>query len=146
MQNPNGKGLVGLGPNAGSRVFSALNSQASGDAVIDNIFKLNTSSPNFLTMLLTRSNDPAGDFPGQFTVGDVLPGYENVTSQAQVPVTSVPRNDASGQHWQVLLDPDGVIGPDGKPVDFDTKVKSTKNKDQLTAIIDSGFSLPQVPK
>ena len=138
-------GFLGLGPNVGSRIHASLDDQSQGDAVLDRIFRQNVSSPNILTILLGRSNDPTEKYPGNITVGEVLPGLENITSEPHVPVTSLPPLDSADQHWQVLLDEDGIIGPDGKPIQVRTKVQSTSNPKQLTAIFDTGYSFPQVP-
>jgi len=79
-------GLIGLGPNKGSNVFSAVGSSA-GAAVVDRIFRQNTSTPNFISVLLGRRDDPTDVFPGDITVGDVLDGYEKITSQEKLEVT-----------------------------------------------------------
>lgn len=50
------------------------------------------------------------------------------------------------QHFQVLLDEDGLIGPDGKPISLNTDVSTAANKKQATVVIDTGFSLPQLPR
>ena len=113
--------------------------------MLDNIFQQNISAPNILTVLLGRSNDPAEMYPGNITVGEILQGFENITSQPQVPVTVVQALDSEAQHWQVLLDEDGIIGPNGQPIQVQTVVQSTPNQNQLTATIDTGFSFPQVP-
>ena len=84
-------------------------------------------------------------YPGEITVGEVLQGLENITSQPQVPVTVIQAPDAEAQHWQVLLDEDGIIGPNGQPIQVQTGVQSTPNQNQLTAVFDTGFSFPQVP-
>ncbi|KAH9053739.1 acid protease [Lactarius vividus] len=139
-------GMLGLGPNSASRVHASLDNQSQGSAVLDRIFQQNVSSPNILTVLLGRSNDPAEKYPGNITVGEVFPGLENITNEPQVPVTSLPPSDSADQHWQVLLDEDGIIGPDGKPIQVQTKVQSTPNPKQLTAIFDTGYSFPQVPQ
>ncbi|KAI0270006.1 aspartic peptidase domain-containing protein [Gloeopeniophorella convolvens] len=143
---PAGQGLIGLGPNVGSNVHDTLKKQPSGDTVLDRIFRQNTSTPNYLTVLLSRSDDPAEQYPGDITVSEIIPGMENITSQPKLTVNTVPSSRSGGQHWQVLLDSNGIIGPDGHPITFDTKVSSTKNKTQLTAVMDTGFTLPQVPK
>ncbi|KAI9453906.1 acid protease [Lactarius psammicola] len=139
-------GMLGLGPNTGSGVHAALDNQSQGNAVLDRIFRQNVSTPNILTVLLGRSNDPMERYPGNITVGEILPGLESITSQPQVSVTSLPPLDSEDQHWQVLLDEDGIIGPDGKPIQIQTKVQSTSNPKQLTAVFDTGFSFPQVPQ
>lgn len=84
--NPDGLGLIGLGPNKGSNVFSTMGSSA-GAAVVDRIFRQNTSTPNFISVLLGRYDDPTDTFPGDITVGDILDGYENITSQSKLEVT-----------------------------------------------------------
>jgi hypothetical protein len=139
-------GILGLGPNRGSRIHASLNSQPQGDTVLDRIFRQNVSAPNFLTVLLGRSNDPTDKNPGDITVGEILQGLENVTSQSREPVTTLQPPDAVNQHWQVLLDEDGIIGPDGRPIQVQTRVNGSQSPKQLTAIFDTGFSLAQVPQ
>ena len=143
--NVDGTGLIGLGPSSGSNILSTLNS-AAGNTPLDSIFLLDLTTPNFLSILLGRADEPGAPFPGDITVGEILPGYENVTSQPQLNVTEVSLSEAGNQHWQALLDADGCIGPDGHPIPVSTVVEGAPNPDQLTAVFDSGFSLPQVPK
>ena len=143
---PNVPGILGLGPNVGSRVHASLNNQPQGDAVLDRIFQQNVSTPNILTVLLGRSNDPADKYPGDITVGEIIPGMENITTEPKVPVTVDPQSYSTDQHWQALLDANGIIGSDGKPIQIQTSVQGTQNPNQLTAMFDTGFSLPQVPQ
>ncbi|KAI0093260.1 acid protease [Irpex rosettiformis] len=140
--NPKGEGLIGLGPNSESNVHQVLNNK-NGDTPLDRIFRDNTSTPNFITIYLGRSDDPTDPFPGDLTIGSVVPGYGNITSQPKLPVLDV--RAKGGQHWQTLLDANGIIGPDGKPINTTSHV-SGGGKNQLNVIMDSGFSLPQVPK
>lgn len=67
-------------------MFSTLGS-STGAAVVDRIFRQNTSTPNFISVLLGRYDDPTDTFPGDITVGDILQGYENITSQTKLDVT-----------------------------------------------------------
>ncbi|KAF8496886.1 aspartic peptidase domain-containing protein [Russula emetica] len=143
---PQVPGMLGLGPNSGSSIHVSLNNQPQGDTVLDRIFRQNVSTPNILTVLLGRSNDPTEKYPGDVTVGEILRGLENITNQPRVPVTALPAPDAVSQHWQVLLDEDGIIGPNGQPIQVQSGVKSTQNRNQLTATFDTGFSFPQVPQ
>ena len=117
--------------------------------MLDRLFRHNFEflfwNRNYLTVLLGRSNDPAELYPGDITVGQALEGLEDITNQPRVPVTVLPTIDSEYQHWQVLLDEDGIIGPDGQPILVTTGVKSTTNPKQLTAVFDTGYSLPQVP-
>ncbi|KAJ7486168.1 aspartic peptidase domain-containing protein [Mycena galericulata] len=143
--HPVGQGLIGLGPSEGSVLFEAFNAASEGNTVLDSIFIQNTSTPNYMTFTLGRLDDPSQTFPGELTVGEVLNNYTNVTSQPKLPVTTVAISDDANQHFQVLLDANGFIGPDGNPIPITSVVKSTSNKNQPTVVIDSGFSLPQVP-
>jgi hypothetical protein len=61
-------------------------------------------------------------------------------------VTTVADEESVDQHLQILLDPNGIIGPDGKAIPTQTLVEQTGNKDQMTVVIDSGFTLPQLPR
>ncbi|KAI0052261.1 acid protease [Auriscalpium vulgare] len=139
-----GEGLIGLGPFWGSSIYEALGEQPVGDPPLDSIFRQNASAPNILTVLLDRSNDPGNPYPGDMSIGELLPGYDAITEQPQLPVTLNPGNDVSNQHWQLLLDEDGVIGPDGQPAAVVSGVPSTQNKAQLTVVFDTGFTFPQV--
>ncbi|KAI8978776.1 acid protease [Trametes punicea] len=146
--NPAGTGLIGLGPSSGSQVQSTIGSSA-GDPTLDRIFQQDTSTPNFITVLLGRIRDPTDSPTGDLTVGEVLPGYDQITSQPKLPVSAVASSDSGNQHWQILLDADGIIGPAGDNIidelNIETAVSSTSNKKQLTVVLDTGFSLPQVP-
>ena len=79
-----------------------------------------------------------------FTIGEVISGQDSITSQPQlsVPSANLPQNN----HWVVSVDQNGIIGPDGNPVNATTVVQGTKNKNQLTAMMDTGYTFPQVPK
>ncbi|KAJ7029302.1 aspartic peptidase domain-containing protein [Mycena alexandri] len=142
--HPVGQGLIGLGPSEGSVVFDAFDAADEGNTVLDNIFTQDTSTPNYITFLLGRLNDPSETFPGDLTVGEVMPNYTNITSQPKLPVTVVSVSNQANQHFQILLDADGFIGPDGSSIPITSVVSSTKNKKQATVVIDTGFSLPQV--
>ena len=54
--------------------------------------------------------------------------------------------ESGSQHWQTLIDENGILGPDGQPIALTTVVDKTSNGKKLTAVFDTGFSLTQVPK
>ncbi|KAF9793025.1 acid protease [Thelephora terrestris] len=137
-----GSGLIGLGPNRGSNIKQLLKN-SSGNAVLDRIFLSNTSTPNYLTVLLGRSDDPTDLFPGDITVGELVPGFENVTQFPKLPVTQVSVRNQADQHWQILIDKNGIIGPDGQVINVTSIVDGGP---RLNAVLDTGFSLPQVPR
>ena len=77
-----------LGPNIGSNIYDALKKQSAGDAVIDRIFRQDPSTPNILTILLSHSDDPNAQYPGQITVSDILPGRQDILDQPKLTVTA----------------------------------------------------------
>ncbi|KAI8993025.1 acid protease [Trametes punicea] len=136
-QHTEGGGIVGFGPGGASEVQSQVG-QGAGDPVLDRIFRQNTTTPNFITILLGRAGDPTETFVGDFTVGEVVQPYGNITQQPRLPVTQVAHR--SGQHWTALLDANGIVGPDGNRIN--TTKKATGNR--LNVMFDSGFTFPQV--
>ncbi|KAI0784762.1 acid protease [Abortiporus biennis] len=138
------EGLIGLGPNSGSSVRDEIDND-SGDSVLTRIFSQNTTSQNFLTLLLDRHGDPGSNITGQISLSEVIPGYENITNMPKLSVDKVHKLTDADQHWQTVTDSNGVIGPDGQPI----KVKSIvphADDDQLVVVFDSGYTLPQVPR
>ena len=139
-------GLLGLGPNSGSSVYKKLSGD-TGNNAINRIFEENPSSADdYITLKLSRRGDPASNITGQFTISEIVPGYENITSMPQLGIEMVYKVTDEDQHWQVLTDKDvGVIGPDGRPIEISSIVPKAPSG-QLVAVLDSGFTLPQVPR
>ncbi|KAG9315851.1 aspartic peptidase domain-containing protein [Chiua virens] len=134
-------GIIGLGPSSGSSIRRPGDSSAANPP-LDRIFMSNPSVPPTLAILLQRSDDPDEPYPGDLAIGEVLGDYKDILNQPQHPVTIAPLAD--GQHWQTLLDVNGIIGPDGKPIEIKTQVTGAQTQN-ATVIFDTGFSLPQVP-
>jgi hypothetical protein len=130
-------GLIGLGPHVGSSVYQALGAGASGDPPLDRIFRQNTSAPNYLTVLLGRSDDPNDKFPGDLTVGELIPGYENITNQPKLAIAHVVASDTTNQHWSTFLDEDGLIGPNGTAIKLPTSqvAQPTDSGKKLTVVV-----------
>jgi hypothetical protein len=135
-------GLIGLGPYTSS-VIKMMGGTAASDPPLDRIFRSNDTISNFVAILLDRSDDPDEPYPGDLAIGEVLTTYEDIHTQPQHPVTSVmvPGN----QHWMTLLDENGIIGPDGKPITIKTQVTDTSYPNNATVVFDTGFTFPQVP-
>ncbi|KAF8073930.1 aspartic peptidase domain-containing protein [Lyophyllum atratum] len=143
-ENEQDAGIIGLGPNDGSNIYQEMKTVA-GAALVDRIFLQNRTTPNYLTFLLGRSDDPTDFYSGSLTIGEVVDGFEDVLMQPKLAVSSVADDQAHDQHFQLLLDENGLIGPDGKTIPVYTEIDSTANPKQATVVIDTGFSLPQVP-
>lgn len=138
------QGLIGLGPNTGSVIREKLDS-AAADSPLFRIFSQNLTASNYLTILLNRANDPGQTYKGEFTISEVVAGYENITSQTKLKIKDVPTLTDTDQHWAVFTDAYGFIGPDGNPIDYDSIVPRAPDN-QLVAVLDSGFSYSQVPR
>ena len=114
--------------------------------MLDRIFRQNLTTPNFLSVLLSRvSDDLPGTTPqtGQLTVGSVIPGLESITSMKHLPALV----DQFGvQHWETVLDANGIIGPDGVAIATNTTIENPTvgAEDQLHVVFDTGFTFPQV--
>lgn len=80
---------MGLGPNGGSQVYDKV--KAAGNSVLYNIFEQDTTNTtdNFISFLLDRKGDPTSDVTGQLTIGELVPGYEKITSMPQLDVETV---------------------------------------------------------
>ena len=90
--------------------------------------------------------DPTDFFSGRITVGDILDDYPDILKEPQLPIMKVSESDSDDQHLQILLDVDGITGPDGKSIPITSSVNQTVNKRQATVVLDSGFTLPQLPR
>ena len=128
-----GSGIIGLGPGSASNVDDEISGSA-GDAPLDRIFRQNTTTPNYITILLGRAGDPSDTFVGDFTIGEVVDPFGNVTAQPKLDA------DLSRSHWVAQMDKNGIIGPDGQRIN--TTKHATGNK--LNVMFDSGFTFPQV--
>ncbi|KZS90408.1 acid protease, partial [Sistotremastrum niveocremeum HHB9708] len=136
---PSVDGLIGLGPYMGSTIRTTVGSP-SADPVLNRIFAQNTSTPNFLSFILGRSSGPSQPFSGELTVGEVIQGFEKISGEVKNEVQVLPTSDSGDQHWALSLDT--FTGPDGKAIPYTTTVP---NESKPVAVLDSGFSLPQIP-
>lgn len=160
--NTEGQGILGLGPGSSSFISDKLGLPAGAPA-LDRIFAQNRSVPNYFTVLLGRhtgdlrslyrldlmliqSPDPTDSFNGSITVGEVLKDYAAILDETKLNITTVPGNMIEEQHLQVLLDTDGLIGPDGHSIQIESNVTQTENRKQATVVFDCGFTLPQVTR
>jgi hypothetical protein len=144
--SPEGTGLIGLGPSSGSQIRQTL-MNSTGDPPLDQIFRQDTSIPNFISVLLNRPNDTAELYTGEMTISEILPEFQNVSSQTKVPVTVLQSTLSGDQHFSVLLDPNGVVGPDGNAIKITSNATDAPTHDpsQLQVVLDTGFTLPQFP-
>lgn len=137
-------GLIGLGPNSGSKLYDEL-SGSTGYSVLNRIFVENNVSSPSITFYLDRANGTSVSNNGMLTIDEVLPQFSNITSYSKLTVDKVHRLTDADQHWQVFTDANGIVGPDGNTIALDSIVPSAPD-DKLVAVIDTGFTLTQVPR
>ncbi|KAK7692158.1 hypothetical protein QCA50_003777 [Cerrena zonata] len=91
-------GLLGLGPPSLSRISTIVdhfNMTVNGNAMLQNIFNLEPDKADFITFRLTRNVAGVSD-GGDFTIGEVVPGYEQVLSTPKLPIY--------GDRWLTFMD------------------------------------------
>ncbi|TFK24925.1 acid protease [Coprinopsis marcescibilis] len=138
-------GTLGLGPSSGSSFHNLLTPPAA-DPVLYRLFHQNITAPNYFTILLGREKDPTDRFTGTLTVGEIIGQYRSILAQPRLNITKLPDDVDGDQHLQVLLDEEGIIGPDGEPIPLLSEVRHSGSPARPTVVFDSGFSLPQVPR
>ena len=137
-------GLIGLGPNSGSKISDEIN-DAPGYSVLNRIFVENSVSSPSITFYLDRANGTVVSNTGMLTIDEVLPQYSNITSYTKLMIDKVHRLTDADQHWQLLTDTNGIIGPDGNTIALKSIAPSAPDG-QLVAVLDTGFTLTQVPR
>ena len=116
----------------------------TGDTTLINLFKQNSTTDSYITVLLNRAADPMQQLTGQFTINEIVPGLTNITSMPKLDVNTVNRLLASDQHWQAMTDVNGITGPDGNPIVIKSIVPKAP-KGQLVAVFDSGYTFRYRP-
>ena len=144
-QHPEGQGILGLGPSTGSFITDTLPSP-TGSPMLYRYFHQNLSTPNYFTVLLGRDKDPTDDFSGAITIGEVLPEHADILDQPRLEIVRLPQHREDDQHLNILLDADGLIGPDNLPIRVSSVVPTAEDKSRLTVVLDTGFTLPQVSR
>jgi hypothetical protein len=134
---------MGIGFDAESIVRSKVGA-VTGDTPLSRIFQQNMTTQNFVSLQLNRANDPSDPITGQITISELITGYESVASQPKLYLKNA-FMDSSNQHWAIVTDNNGVIGPDGNPIVVESIVPHITGG-QLVAVLDSGFTFSQVPR
>lgn len=107
-----------------------------GQNPIENIFSQNPSTSNFITVLLGRDDDLDGVTDGTFTVSEIIPGLENITSTPKLV-----REGPGAGRWTALLD---SLSVNGKDIPLNSSISGIPNGKSL-ASLDTGFTTSPVP-
>jgi hypothetical protein len=137
---PGVDGILGLGPSSSSVVRNTIG-DSSGDPFLDNVFRQNVSTANYITFLLARQGDPGSTVQEQLTINEIVPSYEAINSQPKLPVKALPGPLRVDQHWAGFIE--GIIGPDNNTIPLSSLVAGTPSG-QAVVIYDSGFTFPQM--
>ncbi|KAI0269971.1 aspartic peptidase domain-containing protein [Gloeopeniophorella convolvens] len=119
-ERPAGQGVIGLAPPA------SVGIDAPG---------------KYVTVLLGRGAGRARRLPAQLTMCEAIPGFDDVLRMPRLPLAPAAAHSAA-QRWQVLLDPDGIAGPDLRL----EAAAEARDSRQLTAVLDTGSFFSRVPK
>jgi hypothetical protein len=129
-------GILGMALFSESTIEGNMNLNASAAPFLDNVFASDKTTPNFISFLLQRNNDPDSNVTAELTIGEVISGYENVTAMPQNQVVN-----ATTGHWQLAID--GVFFPDGTQINFPIKAIGAP---KATGVLDTGAPTCSVPK
>lgn len=105
---------------------------------------------SILTVFLERVDnllEGATTQKGQLTIGEVINGWDAIETQEKLPALKTATGE---QHWQTVLDANGIVGPDGVKLETRTKLDGSALDgypgSQLHVMFDTGFSIPQVSR
>ncbi|EIW74698.1 acid protease [Coniophora puteana RWD-64-598 SS2] len=137
-------GLIGLGPALGSEIRNAAGNKEQADPPLDRIFKMDSSTDNFIAILLNRSDDPDEPFPGDLSIAEVLTSHKAILDAPKHDIAVTDDFKDQPLHWQTYLDENGIKGPDGTFIPLTSQVKDSKHPKNATVVFDTGFTFPQV--
>ncbi|KAG8854725.1 hypothetical protein FRB96_007410 [Tulasnella sp. 330] len=143
--NATGTGLIGLGPPIASVLLNQIDA-VSAEPVMTNIFAQNLTSDNYITLFLSRDDDPESTAISQLTVSETLPGYESILQQTKLPLALNLAPEITFReplYWKTYTDPNGILGPDGQVIALESQVPGAPNG-TVVVTFDSGDTLPQV--
>lgn len=121
--------------------FGKNNTQ--GRTFLGNVFAQNKTAPNLFTVLLGRTDDPAGDQEGVFTIGEYDPEFKNVAQQPKLTRTPAQVvNITTEPRWSIQMDKMLV---NGKEFKFNKSLVSEAPAGKTVMVLDTGFTFSQFP-
>ncbi|CAE6519191.1 unnamed protein product [Rhizoctonia solani] len=140
-------GLLGLGFDTISNINGIVQRNFPGEtwgrSLLSNIFLSDLSTPNHIAFRLDRQYDGNNTDKGSFDIGTFAPGFEAVNNTAKIPIfTTHPDQNI---YWTVLVD---GIAINGVNQTLQTTITNgtIPPSGKLPAVLDTGFSLPQIPQ
>lgn len=146
IENHTAAGLLGLGFDTISNVNTAVANQYSGAmwgrSLLSNIFSSDPSTPNHIAFHLDRLYDGNDTNTGSFDIGSFASGFEAVNNTSPIPIFSPSSNE--NIYWEVLLDGIAVNGQNQTLTSTVSGGDIEPPPGKLAAVLDTGFSLPQL--
>lgn len=60
-----------------------------GDTMLERIFSQDKETDNYITFLLDRLGDPTPTFSGQFTISELVSGFESIADMPKLEIDEV---------------------------------------------------------
>ena len=96
-------------------ILSFGRNNTQGRTFLGNIFAQNKTAPNLFTVLLGRTDDPAGDQEGVFTIGEYDPEFKTVAQQPKLTRTPAQLDNITTEpRWSIQMDKMLVNGKEFK--------------------------------
>ncbi|TFK50938.1 acid protease [Heliocybe sulcata] len=117
-----------------------------GATVLTQIFRQNTSAPNFISFLAGRNTDLESPANGTFTISEYAQGYEKIIETPKLPVV-LPSGSLADlpPRWDILLD---GLTVNGRAFDFNKLNSSDPStpKGKAIANLDTGYTFGPIAK
>ncbi|KAI0072608.1 acid protease [Panus rudis PR-1116 ss-1] len=127
------QGILGIGPTLSQQAPSV-----NGATFLDNVFSFYPDEPNFMTFLLSRDILGVVD-GGDFTIGEVLQGFEEIQSSPQLKVLS-------SVAWITFMDAVIINGQRISGHSFGSPLVKEIPDDKTIIIPDTGTSFATAPQ
>ncbi|KAI9062580.1 acid protease [Trametes sanguinea] len=139
---PNAQGVLGLGFNSLSPIWSAVEKKDGadvanqiGNTAVTSLFSQRPDIPSSFDLQLSRPKALDDVVPGTFLIGEHDENFQQVANAPQLPLVN-------NQHWSVAMDGMNV---NGHPFAFNASRVTGVPSGKLVATLDTGFTLPPIP-
>jgi hypothetical protein len=139
-------GILGFGPSNSSEIVKRI-PELNPNPFIYRALAQNISAPRYISFFFSRTetaNATAEDTRSlplsQLTIGEVIPGFEQILIYPQIPVQRPP-NPNTPQRWNIEVE--AIMGPGDVMLNLTTAVQGAS---KLIARLDTGYSFSQLPK
>lgn len=108
---------------------------------LTNLFAQNETLSNFITVQLSRADDPQASADGVFTISEHDPQFANITNQPQLPRFPNYNNLSDAPRWSAVVDGMSI---NGEPFAFDTSSVPGVPSGSVVSMFDTGYTYPPI--